>query len=436
MNAPFRPEEKVVVGHASRESHPRYRPWLNRTVLGIVTATFFSDFSHELATAVLPLYLATVGLGPLGLGLIEGLADFLVSFSKLGGGVLGHYVSRKRPWAVLGYLITSLATASLGLVRHLWSLVFLRGVAWIGRGFRGPLRDYLLADAVQPTHYGRAYGLERAGDMLGAVAGPLSATLFIFLGMPFQWIILGTLIPGLLAAGAMFFLVQEKSGPQGASSSAESSVSPGASPPPMSSVPARFPRQFWWFLIGVGLFGLGDFSRTFLIWLATQALGEHGSQKQGFLSVAVLLYTWHNLVSAGAALPIGAWGDRWSKFPVLLGGYALGVVTNLLLAFQAGSVGWLVAAITFSGVYIAAEETLEKAVAAQLLPRSLRSLGFGILASVNAVGDLGSSLYVGWLLEAQKGMWAFGLAACLGALGTVWLAAMGKMFFRNHVPQE
>jgi MFS family permease len=168
-----------------------------------------------------------------------------------------------------------------------------------------------------------------------------------------------------------------------------------------------------------------------LIWLAAQALGEQDSPHSGVLSVAVLLYTWHNLVSAGAALPIGAWGDRWSKFWVLLAGYAVGVGTNLLLAFQSGSLGWLAVAITLSGIYIAAEETLEKAVAAELLPRHLRSLGFGILACVNAVGDLGSSLYVGWLLEAGRPEWAFGLAAGLGALGTVCLAAFGKIFFRN-----
>jgi len=411
--------------------------WLSRTVLAIVTATFFSDFSHELATAVLPLYLATVGLGAGGLGVMEGVADFLVSLSKLGGGVLGHHVRRKRPWAALGYLITTVATGCLGLVRQLGALVLFRSIAWIGRGFRGPLRDYLLADAVQPTHYGRAYGLERAGDMLGAVAGPLTATVFVFLGMPIPWILLVTVVPGLVAAGAMFFLVQERadvfrepSGGTGRSDPAPSWEAPAGSTEE-SVRGERFPRAFWWFLVGVGLFGLGDFSRTFLIWLAAQALGEQDSPHSGVLSVAVLLYTWHNLVSAGAALPIGAWGDRWSKFWVLLAGYAVGVGTNLLLAFQSGSLGWLAGAITLSGIYIAAEETLEKAVAAELLPRYLRSLGFGILACVNAVGDLGSSLYVGWLLDQRRPGWAFGLAAGLGALGTVCLAAFGKIFFRN-----
>ncbi len=418
--------------------------WLNRTVLGIVAATFFSDFSHELATAVLPLYLAAIGLGPMGLGLMEGVADFLVSLSKLAGGVLGHYVRQKRPWAVLGYLITTIATACLGLVRQIGALVLFRSVAWVGRGFRGPLRDYLLADAVEPTHYGRAYGLERAGDMLGAVAGPLAATIFVFLGMPIRWIILGALVPGLVAAGSMFFLVQEKAGSLAAAVGSGRPANPCQKDqeteeplPKGAKAGARFPRAFWWFLMGVGLFGLGDFSRTFLIWLAAQALGEQNSTPQaGTLSAAVLLYTWHNLVSAVAALQIGQWGDRWSKFWVLLAGYALGVGTNLLLAFQAGALAWLAVAITLSGIYIAAEETLEKAVAAEMLPRNLRSLGFGILACVNAVGDLGSSLYVGWLLQSGYGGWAFGIAAGLGAFGTVWLIVLGNKCFPRSIPEH
>ena len=98
------------------------------------------------------------------------------------------------------------------------------------------------------------------------------------------------------------------------------------------------------------------------------------------------------------------------------------MATNLLLALLGGSLSWLVVAILLSGVYIAAEETLEKATAAEFLPRELRSLGFGTLACVNAVGDMVSSLYVGFLLEAGHPQVAFGTAAVLGALGVLWLA--------------
>jgi hypothetical protein len=55
---------------------------VNRTVAGIVLATFFSDCSHEISTAVLPLYLTAIGHGPAALAVIEGVADFLVSLSR------------------------------------------------------------------------------------------------------------------------------------------------------------------------------------------------------------------------------------------------------------------------------------------------------------------------------------------------------------------
>jgi len=398
------------------------RWWLNRTVLGIVLATFFSDACHEMATALLPLYLSTIGLGPAALGLIEGLADLLNSVSKLVGGFVGHYVRRKQPLAAAGYLVTACATGAIGLVRGLGPLVTLRTVAWIGRGFRAPLRDFLLADAVERTHYGRAYGLERAGDMLGAVVGPLLATLLVAVGLSVSTVVLGTLFPGLVAAAAMFFIVRERVNGQGPG---KKEVQPAAAASSTRSW-VRLPAAFWWFLIGVFLFGLGDFSRTFLIWLVVDALG--GPEQDlvavaGTLSLATLLYTLHNGVSAAAAIPAGQWGDRWSKLRVLQLGYAIGVATNLILAWHAGSIAWLAIAIVMSGVYIAIEETIEKAVVADVLPREVRSLGLGILACTNAVGDMASSLYVGVLLHAGYGPVAFLIAAGCGAVGLAWIGA-------------
>jgi MFS family permease len=397
--------------------------WINRSVLGIVLATFFSDFSHEMCTAVLPLYLATLGLGPAALGLMEGLADFLVSLSKLAGGFVGHHTDHKRPLASLGYLTTALATWAIGFAASLTALVGLRSLAWIGRGFRGPLRDDLLADAVEPTHYGRAYGLERAGDMLGAVLGPLIATLLIWGGIEIRTVILWTLLPGLLAASSIFFLTKER--PREQSETLHHPGSPPGNRPGLSA----FPRSFWILLVGVAFFGLGDFSRTFLIWVAAQHFDgsvthEAVALSGGTLSTAVLLYALHNLVSALVAYPVGHLGDRGSKLHILLWGYGLGVVTNLLLAFVGGSTGGLLAVMLLSGSYIAVEETLEKAVAAELLPRAMRSLGFGLLACANAVGDMLSSLSVGYLLESQQATVAFGAAAAVGAIGLLWLLVM------------
>jgi len=174
------------------------------------------------------------------------------------------------------------------------------------------------------------------------------------------------------------------------------------------------------FVSGVLLFGLGDFSRTFLIFLAASVLGEH-SGAAGVLSTAVLLYAGHNFVSALAAYPAGKLGDARSKSKVLIAGYALGVGTNLLLAISGASLPLLVVAIVLSGVYIAIEETLEKAVVAELLPRDRRSLGLGILASANALGDLGSSVFVGAMLATGHRTAAFAIPACIGWLGVMWM---------------
>jgi hypothetical protein len=394
--------------------------WLNRTVWGIVLATFFSDFSHEMCTAVLPNFIGSVGMGAAALGWIEGLADLFVSLSKLGGGVVGHKVQHKKPWTVAGYFITTVCTAAIGLTRTLPAVITLRTIAWAGRGFRSPLRDYLLADAVERTHYGRAYGLERAGDMLGAVVGPLVAALLVFFHVDLWKIILWGFVPGMFAVGSMMFLAQEKVEPTVHSSEGTPHESKTLTDKP------RFPRKFWLILVGVMIFGMGDFSRTFLVLLAGDALWIDNSladahASTGLLWLPMVLYAMHNAVSALAAYPAGHLGDRRAKLPVLVGGYVLGVLTNLLLAFGSGSIFWLVPIFMLSGTYIAVEETLEKATIADLIPRELRSLGLGILACGNAAGDMASSIYVGYFVQAGQPQIAFGLAAAFGAIGVLWM---------------
>lgn len=81
-------------------------------------------------------------------------------------------------------------------------------------------------------------------------------------------------------------------------------------------------------------------------------------------------------------------------------------------------------AIALSGIYIAIEETLEKAVVAELLGRDQRSLGLGILASANATGDLLSTLFVGLMLAAGEPTIAFAAPAAVGALGVVWVLGL------------
>lgn len=394
--------------------------WLTQGALGICVATFFSDVGHEMATAVLPLYLGAIGLGPAALGAVEGLADCAYALAKLGGGYAGQKLERKAPWVAAGYALTAVGTASMALVRGPAALLALRATAWIGRGFRSPLRDHLLADEVEPTHYGRVYGIERAADMAGAVTGPLIAIALVASGLGASAVIGWSLVPAAIPVVAILLFVRDRTEPR-----ATAAAAPAAS--------AILPPAYWRLIRAVALFGVSDFSRTFLILLAARALAAQGGASAeiaggfgtGTLTVAVGLYALHNAVSAVAALVVGRFADRVAKPRLLAGGYALGAVTHAILAFASESLPALVVAIVLSGVYVAAEETLEKATCASLVPRAVRSKALGILAAANSFGDLVASVGIGLALQAGHGAAAFGICAALAALGAALAWRLG-----------
>src|SRR5947208_16217721 len=100
--------------------------WLNRTVLGIGLASLFSDWSHEIATTVLPAFLATMGVAAAWLGIIEGVSDGLSSFAKMASGYYTDKLQRRKPIAVLGYVVTAFGTASFGLASAAWHILIAR----------------------------------------------------------------------------------------------------------------------------------------------------------------------------------------------------------------------------------------------------------------------------------------------------------------------
>src|SRR6266576_6348888 len=234
--------------------------WLNRTVLGVGLTSLFSDWSHETATAILPAFLAAIGAGPAWLGAIEGVADGLSSFAKLAAGHFTDRLKRRKPLAVVGYAFTALATASFAFATHAHHVLFGRAAAWLGRGVRSPAKKALLAADVPPNAYGRAFGLERLMDTVGAIAGPLTALwLLEATGHSFRKVFLWTLLPGLIAVAAFWLLVRERLAR--AEASREKLIG-------LKALPPTFRRP----LVGVGVFGAGDFSHTLLILYATRML--------------------------------------------------------------------------------------------------------------------------------------------------------------------
>jgi MFS family permease len=388
--------------------------WLNRTVLGVGVTSLFSDWSHEIATAILPAFLATIGAGPAWLGAIEGIADGLSSFAKLSSGHYTDRLKKRKPLAVFGYAFTALATASFAFATHAYHLLIGRAAAWLGRGVRSPAKKALLAADVAPGAYGRAFGLERLMDTVGAIAGPLTALwLLKVTNHNYRAVFLWTLLPGMIAVLSFWLLVRERP------FEARKKVTFLAG---LRSLPGNFRR----FLLGVGVFGSGDFSHTLLILYASRMLAPtHGAARAA--SLAVALYTIHNVFYAGSAYVSGWISDIVPhRKAILAGGYTLAGVTAIFLTTTPASVWLLGGLFVLAGIYVGTEEALEDSLAAELIPREQHGMAFGTLAAVNAVGDFLSSLVVGFLWSAVSARAAFSFSAVLFFLGAILILRLRK----------
>jgi MFS family permease len=379
--------------------------WLSSAVLGIGLASLFSDWGHEAATSLLPAFLASLGAPAFALGIIEGISDGLASFAKLAGGWIADRPAWRKPNGIVGYAATAFTTFGYAFAQSWPFVLLLRGLGWMGRGSRGPSRDALLADAVEPSQVGRAFGFERAMDTLGAVLGPLSAMLLVgMLGIreTIRW----TLVPGLAAALAFVFLV-----PAG--------MHKGAQRP--STIAASFrklPADYWRLLAGIFAHGIGAFAPTLLILRATQALSAtHSAGRAAAISVA--LYTFHNFMSAATSYPAGALGDRIGKNNLLALGYTVGVAAYMGFAIARPTLPMFVVLFGLAGIHDAFQQSLEKSAASELLPAAARGSGFGILATANGIGDLVSSLVVGALWSSVSVTAGFAYAAVFCALGAL-----------------
>jgi MFS family permease len=381
--------------------------WLNRTVLGVGLTSLFSDWSHETATAVLPAFLAAIGAGPAWLGAIEGIADGLSSFTKLAAGHYTDRLKRRKPLAVFGYAFTAISTASFAFATHAYHVLFGRVAAWLGRGVRSPAKKALLAADVPPNAYGRAFGFERLMDTVGAIAGPLTALwLLEATGHSYHKVFLWTLVPGLVAVALFWLLVRER---------------PVAARPQRSFLIGlkTLPISFRKLLVGVGVFGAGDFSHSLLILYAARMLTPgYGAARAA--SFAVGLYTLHNVFYAGSAYLSGWLSDHVpSRKAVLAAGYALAGITAILLCTGTHSLPLLVLIFILAGLYVGTEEALEDSLSAELVPKEQHGMAFGTLAAVNAVGDFLSSLMVGFLWSAFNVQTAFTASAILFVTGAV-----------------
>ncbi|RJQ72779.1 MAG: MFS transporter [Desulfobacteraceae bacterium] len=425
MSAPTRQVIAERAGTAPGQQEVGSKRWLNRTVSGAGLTSALGDFCYETTTVILPGFFAVLGLPAALLGIIEGIADAVASFTKMAAGYIADKLGHRKLLVLVGYGLTPIGQALIALAAG-WPLLLTgRLVSWFGKGLRGPLRDAIVAQAISAQTRGRAFGFHRAMDTVGAVVGPLLGVALLGWAQtlyrndqaaPFRLVFWLTVVPGGMAVAAFLTMVKD----------------PAHTPnPALKFFPAlrELPLRFKRYLGAVGLFGIGDFSHTLLILAATQLLTPSMGMVRA-AQVAGLFYVLRNIVQAGASYPTGALADRFGSVPVLIIGYILGALAAALtaLAFWLGSdsVVFLGAIFFIAGLYMAVQEALEAVITADLVSSDKLGMSYGALGTVNGTAKFVSSSLVGVLWTTVSPMSAFGLAALFMSAGTAALTRLRK----------
>jgi len=391
--------------------HPR---WLNRGVAGIGVASFLSDVSHEVPTALLPsLLTTTLGAPAAALGTIEGIADGVAGAAKLAGGALADDPGRRRATAMGGYTATAVLSALIGAATAVWQVGVLRTGAWFSRGLRTPSRNALLTDVVEPEVYGRAYGFERAMDNAGAIVGPLLALgLIAVVGV--REAILLSVIPGLLAALAIFIAVRSAR-----------RLERHERPPLRIRIRPVLHGRLGRLLGAVAAFELGNVAATLLILRATDLLTpDHGHDSA--VRLAVVLYAVYNAAAMVISVPAGHVTDRRGATAVLVVGAFGALAAFVGFALAGSSVALLAALFALAGTGKGAVETAQGAGVALFAPPELLGSAFGALATIQSFANLAASAVAGalWTLVSPRA--AFLYLAGWAAVSVVALAAVRR----------
>ncbi|MDQ1488878.1 MAG: hypothetical protein QOJ23_1392 [Actinomycetota bacterium] len=369
--------------------------WFSPGVAGVGAASFLADVGHEIPTALLPsLLTSTLGAPASALGVIEGVSDALAGVARLGGGALADDPHRRRSVAVGGYTSTAVLSAGIGAATATWQVAVLRAGAWTARGLRVPARNALLADIVPPAMYGRAYGFERAMDNLGAIAGPLLG-IGLVAAVGIRTAITLSVIPGLLAAVAIVYAIRHT----------PRATAHGRQPIRLQVRPVlRGPLGR--LMLGASAFELGNCAATLLILRATE-LFRPGHSNDGATQLALALYVAYNLAATLVSIPAGRHGDRHGATGVLAAGAACFAAGYIWFALGPRQPLALLPAFVLAGVGIGCAETAEHAAVAAYAPGELRGSAFGLLAAIQAAGNLCASTIAGVLWTALSPAAAF-----------------------------
>lgn len=399
-------------------------PQVSRTVLLLGLTSLFTDISSEMISTILPLYLVFgLGLSPLAFGFVDGLYQGAAALVRVASGLVSDRWRRHKEVATTGYALS--AVCKLGYLAAGSALGALGGVVLLdrtGKGIRTAPRDALISLSTPPAELGTAFGVHRALDTAGAMAGPLVAfSLLALTAGAYDAVFVVSFFVALLGVGIISLFVENRDDNRARAAAASTVSLKGA------IGLLRMPRFASLVLVG-SVLGLATISDAFL-YLGLQRSVQFGT------AYLPLLYVGTALVYMLLAMPAGRLADRIGRGRVFLAGYALllPVYATLLLP-AAGLLPVGVALLLFGGYYAATDGVL-MALASALLPPDLRGSGLALITTATNLTRLLASVLFG-ALWAWRGADAAVVAFGMGLVGALAFAALVLVRMRQSPSQS
>lgn len=349
----------------------------NVKILGVVS--FLNDASSDMVYPLIPIFLTKVlGASFVTIGIIEGIAEATASLLKVFSGWLSDKLHKRKGLAVLGYSLSMIAKPMLAFAQAPWHVLFVRFSDRLGKGLRQAPRDAMIAEYTAPENLGLAYGFHKTMDTLGATLGPILALILLpALNNNLRSLFLLSFVASFLALLVLVIFVKEKHVESRAVTFHNLSLK-------------ILPRSYKFFLLGLAVFSIGNFSDAFLFLRA---------QNVGVSALLIpILYALSNIFFAGFAIPFGKLADKIGPNKIVISGFFVFALTHLGFAFLASPLTvWML--FPMFGLFSAMTESLQKTITVKISDHKLKGTMLGLMHTTIGICQLPAGILAGILWE-------------------------------------
>lgn len=376
---------------------------LNVLLLGVVS--FLNDLSSEMIMPILPMFITALGGSGLVVGLIGGLRDSISSVLKVFCGYWSDRAGKRKIFVSSGYLVSSFFKLFLAFSKTWQHVLIFAGLERVGKGLRTAPRDAIISDSM-PGKRGRGFGVHRAFDTSGAIAGSTVVfLLYWFLGLGFKSVIFLAAVLAFFSITPLYFVKEKKRKSQKTN---------------LKISLKNLPSPLRLFILISGVFALSNFSYMFFILRAQEFFVGKLS-----IGIPILLYILFNIFYASFSVPFGELSDKVGRKKVIVLGYFLFSLTSLGFVFSNSLAGFIVL-FTLYGVVYAIVDGNQRAFVSDLSSEKLRATSLGAFHTTIGLAALPASLIAGFLWQITPTM-TFVYGAVVSMVSVVLFIA-----FRNY----